>query len=116
MSKDVNKIAFDFTNEEEVKLFHKILDDIIELSRNSDNYFDIRIRYEDCGIVILEFAQVPFDRSYGGEFRYIAEDECVFKEVILPDNTIQYAPDEETAKEILDEWKLENPGYETNNF
>lgn len=116
MSKAVNKMVFDINNAEEKKSCYELIEFLTTFGQKSESdYCDIHIYNEEC-FIIVEWTQIPYDGAYGGKFAYVDEDECIFKEVRLPDNTIEYAPDEEIAKEILDRWKVENPGYETNNI
>ena len=109
---EVNSIAFDFSNEEEKKYYYKILEDFIEFSRASnDTYIDIHTKHEDVNIVVLDFVQLPYDKSYGGQFTYVDEDHMVMKQVMLPDNSYEYAIDEEHEKAIIENWEKEHNEY-----
>ena len=111
----VNNVAF---TPEEVKkgYLQDLLSYLTDYNKKSDDYYyDIHITSDGyCSIV--EFIHVPYDNSLGGygRFEYVDEDQIVVKEVILPDNSIVVAYNEEHEKELLDEFLKENPWYKKN--
>lgn len=66
-----------------------------------NRYNDIRIHPEDCGAFSIEWVEIPWDHAYGGEFRYISEDETVFLERQMPNGTYEYFSDEDEYQERL---------------
>jgi len=82
----------------------------------SEHKNDIHIYAEDCGAFILEWANIPWDKSYGGRFEYIAEGQCIMLEKELPDGTIALVFDEEEYKDQLTEFLKEHPEYKQNQF
>lgn len=99
--------------EVETGLHKPLLDYLIQYySANAEDTFnDIHIT-SDGECLIIQWVQVPYDRSYGGEFQYIEEDECIMREVILPDNSSTHIYADEDPEEIINLWLQENPGWE----
>lgn len=79
-------------------------------------YNDIHIKPADLGAFIVEWVQVPWSHEFGGHFEYLEEDEQIFKEIHLPDNTYQYILADEDENEFLDEWLKDNPGWVKNDY
>ena len=108
-----------FTPEEVKKgLFNDLLDYLLNHNKkNNDRYYDIHITTDGyCSIV--EWVECNYNDEYGDNrhFRLIDYDEVVMKEVIMPDNSIQYAVDDDHAKELLDDFLKENPNYKKNEY
>ncbi|MBO7732594.1 MAG: hypothetical protein J6S67_08570 [Methanobrevibacter sp.] len=96
--------------------FIKALTDMCYEDDDVALYNDIRIHPEDCGSFIVEWAQVPWDHSYGGSFQYVDEDEQVMIEREFPDKSYRTFYDEEDYTEQLKQWLIDNPGYHKNQF
>lgn len=87
-----------------------------ELSIKDNNlYSDIHV-YPEEGSFIVEWAQLPYDHSYGGNFKYVGEEEEVLTYKTFPDNSGDYFRDEEEFKVALDDWLAENPKWKRNQF
>lgn len=82
--------------------------------RQESIYNDIHI-YEEEGGIVIEWAQVPFDHSYGGTFQFVDEEEQVMKELVYPDNSSEWVPlnEEENFMEL---WQRENPDWVKNEY
>lgn len=65
-------------------------------------YNDIRIHPEDLGAFSVEWVQLPWDNSYGGNFQYVDEDEVVCFERKMPDHSYQRFASEEEYRECLE--------------
>lgn len=64
-------------------------------------YNDIRIHPEDLGAFSVEWVQLPWSGEYGGNFRYVDEDEIVCFEREMPDRSYEYFASEEEYQERL---------------
>ena len=58
----------------------------------------------------MEWTQVPFDHTYGGQFRFVDEGDVVMTEMMFPDNSVEYIfpGDEDKAMKA---WLEDNPGW-----
>ena len=81
----------------------------------NDEYFEIHIYQEELGIII-EFELVPHSGEWGGHYRYVEEDEEVFKEVFMPDNSSEWVPKYRPNDEVLKEWLINHPGWEQGEY
>lgn len=111
MKKEYNQVAF--TPEEVEKGFHlELLNVLLNYNQKSEKHYnDIHIT-SDGYCFIIEWDQVPYSHEYGGEFKYVAEDEVVMLEKHFPDNHIELCYNEEDYQEKLAEWLKGNPGWE----
>lgn len=66
-----------------------------------ENYNDIHIYPADCEAFVIEWDNIPWDHSYGGQFKYVDEDQVVLKEYLMPDNTFGYFVNDEEYKQFL---------------
>ena len=108
---DVNKMSFDLTSQEEKKLAKDWIDKLIEYNTICErDYLDIHIRTEE-NFLFLEWVQIPYSREWGGEFKYVDEDQVVMTEKRFPDNHYEYVFDDEDYEERLKEFLEENPGW-----
>lgn len=76
-------------------------------------YSDIHILPEDCDALTIEWAQVPWDHSFGGSFQYIdpGEDQVVMLSRILPDGETVLVGSEYEYKEVFSKWVAEHPEW-----
>lgn len=110
MKREFNSQAF--TPEEVEKGKHLELIKLLLSLEDKDSFEDIHIA-SDGYCVIVEWDTV-FRDERPVAFRYTSDDEVILKEVIFPDNHIEYAGSEEEAKEMLDKWLKENPQWHKN--
>ena len=77
------------------------------------NMFQVLIRPEDCGAYVVEFAQIGWDEACYGNFgfKFIEEDQRVYREYRLPDNSYVYFETDQEFNEFFDEWMRDNPGW-----
>lgn len=103
-NKDINSMWFDD--------YRKVLE-LIEylLKINNTHYNDIRIKPEETGIYVVEWAQLPWSGDYGGHFEYVGEDQVVMTDYTLPDNTTVRLLDDDEFKDYFNEWLKEHPGW-----
>ena len=91
MSDKINKQYF---SKEQVEAgeFKQLLDFLMESSYGVSKYYnDIHIKPEDCGAFIIEWQNIPWDKSFGGHFEYIDEDdEEVIKKITYPDGSYDW--------------------------
>lgn len=85
------------------------------LKDNDDLFNDTHIYIEDVGVVV-EWAQVPFDHSYGGRFAFVDEDAEVMLFKDFPDGHYEYFSNEEEYKEAFDQWLKDNPKWKKNQW
>ena len=78
---------------------------------DSGLYNDIHL-YEEEGAFIVEWVQIPYNHEYGGEFKFVDDDECVMLEREFPDRHYEYFSSEDDYKETLSKWLKENPQWE----
>ena len=73
---------------------------------------DIRVYPADCEAWIVEWYQVPVNReNYGGEYKFIEDDQYVMREYQFPDKHYDYFESDEDFEEVLKMWLEENPGW-----
>jgi len=67
---------------------------------------DIHIVPDDCGAFLVEWEQVPFDRSYGGSFKFVETDEgeIVALEKKMPYGEYRLFYNKEQYEEALQEY------------
>lgn len=112
---DVNCKAF-IPEEVEAGLHLDLLNYLLTYnSKSQDYYYDIHC-YTDGYCTIIEWV----DRSYTkdidyGQFTFVDCDHHILKEVVFPDNHIEYLEDDDEPTAI-EEWLKENPGWELNSF
>lgn len=109
---DVNSMWYDNINET-LKLVRHLLE---ENSTNDTHYNDIRIYNDDSSAFIVEWVQVPWSREYGGNFKYVDEDQYVMTEYFLPDNSSIMLMTDEEFNDYLKEWLEEHPGWEKSQY
>ena len=88
-----------------LKLLDYLLKHNVDLDVDESDNFDIRISSdgETCSIEWVNTA-------YDGEYQLVDEEHVVLKEVIFPDNTIEYLPDDE-EDEAFNNWLKDHPTY-----
>lgn len=111
----MNEVYF---TEEEVKAGNHIdlINFLMDQSYGKGNlYNDIRIKPEDSGAFIVQWAQLPWSHDYGGRWVFLDEDEDVIVEIRMPDGTYQevHRGDERLA---LEDWWEEHPDFEDPNY
>ena len=113
---------YQYFNEEMIEngAFKDFVDTLVShgLKEDATYYNDIHIRQEE-GALIVEWVQVYFDfEGETGRFEFVNDDQQVITEVILPDNSIEYAYSntnvEAEKKQIFDEWLKEHPTWKQN--
>jgi hypothetical protein len=102
-----------FENLDEALKFIKVLH---ENSINDSNHFNDIHTYEEETAIIVKWVQIPYDRDYGGEYRYVDEDEDVMVEFRFPDNHYEHFLSRKEAAAALQEWLKENPGWLENEY
>ena len=111
MNNDCNSMYFE--NLDEAISF---IEHLHQISKNSNRVFnDIHTYIEESG-VIVEWVQVPYDHTYGGQFKYVDEDQYIMTEYRFPDNHYEYLNDVDEYKERLNDWLEENPGWELTSY
>lgn len=104
----VNNMNSMYFGKKELDAMYELVRFLNEQSYKSESYNDIHIFPADLGAFIVEWAQVPWDHSYGGNFRYVDDNQTVCTELRYPDDTFGYVEDPEEA---LKEWLEEHPGW-----
>ena len=81
-----------------------------------DSYrVDVHLYREAEDIIVVEFRQLYTD--YNGCFKFVDDDEEIYKEYQLPDETYIWLPKEgDEFEEYLKTWLKEHPGYEKNEW
>ena len=100
-----------FTPEGVEKGLHlEFLKSLLDLNTKlTDRYNDIHIT-NDSYCTIIEWDCVPHDHAYGGEWKYITEDNVVMTEVNFPDGHFDYVFPED-VEETLNEWHKKHPEW-----
>jgi len=107
-----NSMYFDKDSRESMYKFIRLLNEM-SYDGNALLYNDIHIKPEDCDSFTVEWVQIPWTHDYGGEFKYVDEDQVVTTMVDLPDGTFEYAVDPDR---FLADWLKEHPGYVQDNW
>lgn len=96
---------------------NSFIDFLLKLSYSdkTEYYNDIHLYPADCGAFILEWVQVPWDKSFGGRFEYLDEEQEIVKAYDLPDKTFEYFHNDEEYKDFLNDWLKNNPGWKKHN-
>jgi len=97
-----------YFGKKELEAMYELIRFLNEQSYKSEYYNDVHIFPADLGAFVVEWAQVPWDHTYGGSFRYVDENQTVCTELKYPDDTFGYVED---PGEALNEWLEENPGW-----
>ena len=92
-----------FTDKEEAI---KFIDTLHQISLNDEEYYNDIHTYVEESAIIVEWEQVPYDKSFGGTFQYVDEGdgETIMLEREFPDKHYDYFHSEEEFKEALDKW------------
>lgn len=106
-----------FTPEEVEKGMHlKLIDYLLSYNKDSeDNFNDIHIT-TDGYCTVVQWIDRNYEFDDGGRFEFVDAGQKVMTECELPDNSIVMCYDEEDAKDTLDNWLKNNPGYEKNEY
>ena len=103
-----------FTPEEVAKGEHiKLINCLNDMDKDSRDWHEILITSDGyCTIV----RWVKRSDCYQHRFEYVDDDQIVMTEVIMPDNSVEYAFDEDDAKYLREEWEKKNKevDYEPN--
>ena len=114
MDKKYNSMTFSTENMEE-GIHKELIDYLVNYHLNEDDHFnDIHIT-TDGECLVVEWVQVPYDRTYGGSFQYCDEDSYVVTEVIFPDNSSELV-EPERKEEVFNEWLTEHPTWKKNQW
>lgn len=81
-----------------------------------EHYNDIHIYPADCEAFIIEWEQLPWSHDYGGNFKYVDEEQVVMYRKDFPDNHYEYFETEDDFQQALADWLIENPGWYKNEF
>ena len=112
---EYNQMAFTIENMEQ-GLHVDLLNYLINYHKNGDDRFnDIHIT-SDGECLIIEWTLVPYDRSYGGGFKFVDDDCMVVREQLMPDHSYEYFPATISEKDALREWLNVHPGWRLNEF
>lgn len=84
--------------------------------KDTATYNDVHVYPADCGAFMVEWAQEPWSREYGGSFQYVDEDQLVVLERSFPDGTYEYFGSEEEFTTALNNWLMEHPEYHQNQW
>ena len=98
---------------EEVKSgeLQDLLDYLISRNQKSNKgYYEILITSDGYSTIVQWYDKLYEDTDDEG-FKFVKYDEVVMKELILPDNSVEYCFDEEDKKEKLDNWLKEHTDY-----
>lgn len=97
-----------YFSKKELDAMYELVRFLNEQSYKSESYNDIHIFPADLGAFIVEWVQLPWNHSYGGNFIYVDDNQTVCTELRYPDDTFDYVEDPEEA---LKEWLEEHPGW-----
>ena len=114
MTREYNYQAF--TPEECKKGLHlKLIQSLLEISEKfEDSHFEFHIT-TDGYCIIIEWIDV--NQEYEDDYwKFVDYEHEVMYRVEFPDNHYEYVSDEDEAKELLDEWLKENPGWKKNEY
>ena len=114
MAKNYNSQVF--TPEEVKKGLHLyLINYLINYNSEADGYFnDIHID-SDGYCVIVEWVQESYTDATTS-FEFVDYDEEVMKVVHFPDDSYDYASDEDEANDKLTHWLQENSGWEKDEY
>ena len=107
----LNRQSFDLDTPNGRKHFQRLLDTLIDYNQDKEesHYNDIHISQEES-FIIIEWDSVPYSHEWGGQWKYLEDDDVLMKEVVFPDNHYEYVfPDE--VEETLEEWHKNNPDW-----
>lgn len=111
MKREYNHMVFDTTVEEEINARNDLMNYLLNYNMHCRReYLDIHV-YQEEVFTIIEWTQVPYSHDWGGEFKFVGDDELVVKEVRFPDGHYDYALDEDHEKELWENFHKENPGW-----
>ena len=110
MKTEYNSMAF-VPEEVEAGLFQKLIDFFLFYNKTSkDHYIDFHVTY-DSYCTIVEWAEVPYDHEWGGQFQYVSFDEHVAHYIELPDGSCAQSLSEEEDREIIMDFEKDHPEY-----
>ena len=78
---------------------------------DNEFYNDIHTYMEE-DIYIVEWIQVPYSQEWGGRFEYVDDNQSIYTEYILPDNSTVSFKDEKEFEEYFTQWLEDNPQYQ----
>jgi len=102
---EINSVTF--TPEEVKKGLHlDLIKYLLDYTSKSETSFnDIHITTDDAHCCVIEWSKNNYYEKGIHGFRYIDEEHSVFKEVVFPDNHIEYLHDYEEPAAIEDWWQ-----------
>ena len=53
-------------------------------------YNDIHVKPDDLGAFLVEWVQVPWSHDYGGEFRYLSEEDIEKLEMVVDEDEADF--------------------------
>ena len=87
----------------------KFIQFLLENFESDDYRVDLRVYYEDYGSIVVEWVRVLWKHiDEMGQFAFLGDGQHIMQEVILPDNSITYAHNDEEAEELIKEWRKVN--------
>jgi hypothetical protein len=107
----MNRQTFDTSKPTYKEHFDRLLDALLAYNADFENdyYNDIHI-YKEDSFIILEWVKVPYSKEWGGNFKFVDEDEYVMKKVRFPDEHYTYAFPED-IEDILKNWHEKHPEW-----
>lgn len=111
-----------FTPEEvDAGMVTEFIDFLLKQDKKTAELRDKNHKYTNINIVndgyctIVQYCEVFFEDK-SSCFEFVNYDEHVAKVLDLPDNSTVLCWDEDDAKEMLDEWLKDNPGWKKNEW
>ncbi len=102
-----------FESLEEAMKFIQVLHENSE--NDSTHYNDIHTYIEEHAYIV-EWVQIPHDHAYGGQFKFVDEDQDVMNYRSFPDDHAEWFLSEADYQDALEEWLKENPGWKQNQW
>ena len=108
-----------FTPEEVEKGLHiELINTLLKLDQMSEDHGSAFRDIHICSDGYCTIVQWCLNnKDYGtGSFEYVSGDQVIMQEIVLPDDSYQYAHDDEEANEILNNWLSEHPNWKRAQF
>lgn len=108
MERKYNYMSF---TPEEAEACAELLATLLHINAlDKDHYNDVHIT-TDGYCTIVEWAWVPHNHAYGGQFKYVDEDQETCLARALPDGTLFHFDNEWEYEEALVQFLRDNPNY-----
>ena len=103
--RDFNKQYFS-KNDVEAGLHIKFIEFLLNNFESQEYRVDMHVYHEDCGAICVEWIRTLWKyQDEMGKFAFVGEGQYVMQEVIMPDNSSEFAFNDDEAKELLANWK-----------